>query len=73
MSQEMKQLVEKEIAEMLKHKIIEPSTTDWNSEIVMVKKKDESYRMAADLRKLNSKCKPINFPLPRAEDIFDCS
>ena len=69
MSQEMKDLVEIEIAEMLKHKIIEPSTTEWNSPIV--KKKEGGYRMAADLRKLNSKCKPINFPLPRAEDIFD--
>ena len=71
MSQEMKQLVESEIEQMLEHNIIEPSTTEWNSPIVMVRKKDGSYRMAADLRKLNSKCKPINFPLPRAEDIFD--
>ena len=71
MSKEMKDLVENEIDQMLKHKIIEPSTTEWTSPIVMVKKKTVGYRMAADLRKLNSKCKPIQFPLPRAEDIFD--
>ena len=49
MSQEMKQLVENKIAEVLKHNIIEPST----------KKKDGSYRMAADFKMLNSKYKPL--------------
>ena len=71
LSKEMKDLVEKEIDEMLKHKIIEPSTTEWTSPIVMVKKKTGGYRMAADLRQLNAKCRPMHFPLPRAEDVFD--
>ena len=71
LSKDMKDLVKKEIDEMLKHNIIEPSTTEWTSPIVMVKKKTGGYRMAAHLRQLNNQCKPVHFPLPRPEDIFD--
>lgn len=62
---------EKQTNEFLQAKIIERSTSVWNSPVVLVKKKDNSWRFAVDYRKLNKITKPISQPLPRLEDVFD--
>ena len=67
----MRQEIEKQIGNLVKHKILEPSTSEWNSPIVMCKKKDGTYRMACDFRELNKVSQPLHYPLPRADDIFD--
>ena len=43
----------------------------WESPVVLVKKKDGTYRFAVDYRKLNSVTFPISHPLPHFEDIVD--
>ena len=42
--------VHKELKEMLKHGIIEPSTSDWASPLVTVQKKDKSLRLCVDYK-----------------------
>lgn len=37
----------------------------------MCRKKDNSYMFAVDYRDLNSVTEPMNFPLPRMEDVMD--
>lgn len=44
---------------------------DWASPIILVKKKDNSYRMVADLRKLNQAIKVPSHPIPRIDDLID--
>ncbi|VDI77847.1 Hypothetical predicted protein [Mytilus galloprovincialis] len=44
---------EAEIQKMVKQDIIEPSTSPWNSNIVLVKKSDGSWRFCIDFRAVN--------------------
>ena len=70
-SPRIKQEIEKQVEDMLKHDIIEPSNSIWATPVVMCKKKDGTYRFAVDYRDLNAVTEPINFPLPRLEDVID--
>ncbi|GFW19413.1 retrovirus-related Pol polyprotein from transposon 17.6 [Trichonephila clavipes] len=66
-----KQEVNKQIEEWLNEGIIRPSSAEYASPIVMVKKKDGSSRMCIDYRKLNQKLVKDKFPLPIIEDVLD--
>ncbi|TNN05036.1 Retrovirus-related Pol polyprotein from transposon 17.6, partial [Schistosoma japonicum] len=46
--------LDKMIKEMLKQKVIKPSTSPWASPIVLVKKKDNLLRLCVDYRRLNA-------------------
>ena len=51
--------------------MVEPSCSPFASPTILVKKKDGSWRLCIDYRKLNSVTKKDAHPLPRVEDIFD--
>ena len=70
-SPKIKQQIEEQVEDMLKNDIIEPSNSIWAAPVVMCKKKDGTYRFAVDYRDLNAVTEPINFPLPRLEDVID--
>ena len=63
--------VEKQVNDMLSQGVIQPSTSPWSSPIVLVKKKDGSYRFCIDYRKLNSITKVDAHPLPRVDDLLE--
>ncbi|GFT30120.1 transposon Tf2-9 polyprotein [Trichonephila clavipes] len=65
------QEVKKQIEECLNEGIIRPSSAEYASPIVMVKKKDGSSRMCIDYSKLNQKLVKDKFPLPIIEDVLD--
>ena len=66
-----KQEVAKQIQSMLDAGVIQPSVSPWASPIVLVRKKDGTYRFCVDYRELNSVTKPDKFPLPRIDDLLD--
>ena len=45
--------VDKQVTEMLSQNVIQRSTSPWASPVVLVKKKDGTYRFCIDYRKLN--------------------
>lgn len=51
--------------------IIQPSTSSYAAPVLLVKKADGSYRLVADLRKLNAKTLPDNFPIPNLTEMID--
>ena len=63
--------IERQTNEMLETGLIERSTSFWNSPVVLVKKKDSSWRFAVDYRKLNQVTIPMSQPIPRLDDVFD--
>lgn len=63
--------VHKDLQEMLEVGIIEPSSSEWASPIVVVKKKDGKARICVDYRRLNAITLKDAYPMPRIEDIFD--
>ena len=54
--------IERQVNDMLRHDVIRPSTSPWSSPVVLVKKKDGTYRFAVDYRKLNKVSKPYTSP-----------
>lgn len=63
--------VDAELDDMLKKGVVEPSSSPWASPIVMVKKKDGSYRFCIDYRKINRVTERDAYPLPPMTQILD--
>ena len=53
---------------LLSHDLIEPTHSEWASPTVLVPKKDGSFRLVIDCRKLNSQTIETSWPLPRITD-----
>ncbi|KAH7697545.1 Gap-Pol polyprotein-like protein [Aphelenchoides avenae] len=64
--------VQRQIEDMLRQRIIQPSTSPFCSPIVMVKKADgKSWRFAVDYRALNAITEKQTYYLPLIQDILD--
>ncbi|GFT09759.1 retrovirus-related Pol polyprotein from transposon 17.6 [Trichonephila clavipes] len=68
---EMTNDVNKQIDEWLEQGIVRPSSSEYASPIVLVKKKDGTTRLCVDYRRLNRKLVKDRFPLPLIEDVLD--
>ena len=56
---------------MLANDIIEPSSSPWASNVVLVRKSDGNLRFCIDYRRLNSVTIKDSYPLPRIDSCFD--
>ena len=65
-----RQEVEKEVQAMLEADVIEPAMSDYNSPIVLVKKKDGTNRFCVDFRRINLVTKFDIEPMGNPEDIM---
>ena len=66
----VRELIQKEVNEMLRMGIIEPSNSAYSSSVVMVKKKDGSNRFCVDYRKLSTVTKFDNEPMGDPEALM---
>ena len=63
--------IKKQIQELLDKGVIEPSSSPCGSLIVLVPKKDGTWRMCIDFRALNKITIKNRYPLPRIDDLLD--
>ncbi|UYV66564.1 K02A2.6-like [Cordylochernes scorpioides] len=71
-SQVERQTIQNEVDKMLKGGIVQLSGSPWSSPVVLVKKKNGSWRFCVDYRHLNKITKKDVYPLPRIDDTLDC-
>ena len=73
-SPDVRKEIDRQVDEMLKNGIIQESVSPWSSPVVLVKKKDGSYRFCVDSRKLNKVTKLDSFPMPLVPgtSLFSC-
>lgn len=66
-----KNVMEGLIKEMISKNIIRDSTSPYSSPALLVKKKDSSWRLCNDFRKVNEQTVKNKYPLPVIEDLLD--
>ena len=69
--QNMAEEADKQVDDMLKRGVIEKSNSPWASGVVLVKKKDGSFRFCVDYRALNNVTVKDAYPLPKIDETLD--
>ena len=66
-----KDVIDKTMGEMLNQVIVQDSSSPYASPVVLVKKKDGSWRLCVDYRGLNKQTIKDKYPIPLLEDLLD--
>lgn len=67
----LQQEADKEVQKMLSNRIVKPSTSEFSSLPVLIRKKDGTVRFRIDYRRLNELTVKDSYPLPRIHEAID--
>ena len=65
------QEIDRQVEDMLQKGIIRESVSPWSLPVVLVKKKDGSFRFCVDLTKVDAVTRKDRFPMPLVFDTLD--
>ena len=60
-------VIDEEVRELVRHDLIEPAACLWAANVVLVRKKDGTYRLCVDYRALNAVTYQDTYPLPHID------
>ncbi|KMQ82026.1 reverse ribonuclease integrase, partial [Lasius niger] len=67
----MQEIINREVEDMEKTGVIEPSRSSWSSPVVVVRKKDGKPRFCIDFRRVNNVTEKDAYPLPQVTATLD--
>jgi hypothetical protein len=62
--------MEELVQHLLTSNLIQPSVSPYSSPVILVKKKDGTWRLRVDYRKLNANIVKNKYPIPIIEDLL---
>lgn len=68
---ELKDEIERQVAEMLSSGVIQPSQSAWSSPALLVRKKYGTWRLCVDYRHLNALTIKSKYPVPIIKELLD--
>lgn len=67
----LKDEIERQVKELLESGVVQPSTSPFSSPVILVKKRDQTWRLCVDYRHLNALSCKTKFPLPVIDELLD--
>lgn len=67
-----RKIISAQVEEMMGKGVIRESSSPWAAPVILVKKKDGTWRFCVDYRRLNAVTRKDVYPLPRIDDAIDC-
>jgi hypothetical protein len=67
----LKDEIEQEVSDMLKSGLVQPSSSSFSLPVLLVCKKDGSWRFCVDYRLLHALTVKSRFPIPAVDELLD--